>query len=150
MNDRPGRNHALARLPSAAACGIALLTMLGGCATPQQVVAAKEDSLAAAGFTQIPANTPRRMAMLSRLPPNRFIRRVHGDNVTYVYGDPLVCDCLYVGSQQAYGQYVAVKQQQQIANEQALNAEQYSDGQWDWGGWGDGFYGPSFGYGPGF
>ncbi len=142
--------HARRRPALSAACALVLLAGLAGCETQQQVVAAKEDSLAAAGFTQIPANTPQRVAMLSRLPPNRFIRRVHGDTVTYVYGDPLVCDCLYVGSQQAYGQYVAVKQQLQIANEQALAAQEYTDAQWNWGGWGGGFFGPGFGYGLGF
>ena len=146
----PLRSRPMTRLPTAAACALALLAGLAGCETQQQVVAAKEDSLAAAGFTQVPANTPERVAMLSRLPPNRFIRRVRGENVTYVYGDPLVCDCLYVGSQQAYGQYCAIKQQQRIADEQALAAEQYSDSQWNWGGWGGGNFGPDFGYGIGF
>ena len=134
----------------ATTCALVLLAGLAGCETQQQVVAAKEDSLAAAGFTQVPANTPARMTMLSRLPANHFIRRVRGDTVTYVYGDPLVCNCLYVGSQQAYGQYVAVKQQQRIANEQSLAAQQYSDAQWDWAGWGGGLFGPGFGYGVGF
>ncbi len=135
------------RARPATACALVLLAGLAGCETQQQVVAAKEDSLAAAGFTQVPANTPARMAMLSRLPANHFIRRVHGDAVTYVYGDPLVCNCLYVGSQQAYRQYVAVKQQQKIANEQSLAAQQYSDAQWDWSGWGGGLFGPGFGSG---
>ncbi len=146
----PLRQPRIARLPTTATCAIVLLAGLAGCETQQQIVASKEDSLAAAGFTQVPANTPERVAMLSRLPPNRFIRRIRGDSVVYVYGDPLVCDCLYVGSQQAYGQYRAVKQQQQIANEQALAAEQYSDAQWNWGGWGGGNFGPAFGYGIGF
>ena len=146
----PLRSRPITRLPTAAACALALLAGLAGCETQQQVVAAKEDSLAAAGFTQIPANTPERVAMLRRLLPNRFLRRVRADTVSYVYADPLVCECLYVGSQQAYGQYRAVKQQEQIANEQALAAEQYSDPQWNWGGWGGGNFGPSFGIGGGF
>lgn len=149
---RDRRQSLSARVPSAAACALVLLAGLAGCATPQQVVASQEDSLAAAGFIVRPADTPQRVAMLSRLPANRFVQRVHGDIVTYVYADPLVCDCLYVGSQQAYGQYRAAKQRQQIANEQALAAQSYVDSQWDWGGWGYGEYGPGFGFGfgPGF
>jgi hypothetical protein len=125
------------------------LLALGACMTQQQIVSDKEDSLAAAGFVLRPANTPQRQAMLNRLPPHKFVRRVHGDNVTYVYADPLVCDCLYVGSQQAYGTYQAALQQKQIADEQEMTAQVYADPAWDWGPWGYGF-GPEFGPGPGW
>src|SRR5579885_729823 len=79
-----------------------LLAALPACVSTQQRVAQKEDQLAAAGFEVKPANTPEREQMLRRLPPNRFVQRVHGDNVHYVYADPIVCNCLYVGTQQAY------------------------------------------------
>ncbi len=130
---------------------IALLT-LGACATQQQRVDQKEDSLAAAGFMVKPANTPERQAMLNKLPPHRFVQRVHGDAVTYVYADPLVCDCLYVGSQQAYAQYRQQKQRQQVADEQEMTAQMYSDPGWSWGAWGPGGPGYGFddGFGPGF
>ena len=153
MNNHPHcdrRQSAFAEVSGAAACTLVLLVGLAGSDTQQQMVASQEDSLAAAGFIVRPANTPQRVAMLSRLPADRFVQRVRGNTVTYVYGDPLLCDCLYVGSQQAYAQYRAVKQQQQIANEQALAAQSYSDAEWDWGGWGYGEFGPGFGYGPGF
>ncbi len=121
---------------------------LSACATQQEQVTQKEDSLAAAGFTVRPANTPERQAMLNRLPPHHFVQRTHGDTITYVYADPLVCDCLYVGSQQAYGQYRQHVQQQQLADEQELTAQEYSDPAWNWGGWGP--WGGGFGFGPGF
>ena len=129
--------------------GAALLLALGACATPQQVVANKEDALAAAGFTVRPANTSARQAMLSRLPPHHFVERVHGNSVTYVYADPLVCDCLYVGTQQNYDQFKLHMQEQRIANEQELTAEMYNDPGWDWGPWGPG-YGFDAGFGPGW
>ncbi len=125
---------------------------LAACATPQQQVEQKEDSLAAAGFSQRPANTPERQAMLNRLPPHHFVRRVRGDTVTYVYADPLVCDCLYVGSQQAYGQYKLHIQQQNLVDEQEMTAQDYSDSAWNWGGWGPwggggyGDFGPGLGW----
>jgi len=124
---------------------------LGACATQQEQVAQREDDLAAAGFTIRPANTPQRQAMLNSLPPHHFLRRVHGDDVSYIYADPLVCDCLYVGSQQAYGQYQRHKQEQRLADEQETTAQLYSDPTWNWGAWGPGF-GPWFGgpYGPGW
>ncbi len=132
-----------------------LAGLLSGCQTPQQAVTQKEDNLAAAGFLVRPANTPERQAMLSKLPANHFVQRVRGNDVHYVYADPLVCNCLYVGSQQAYGAYKLHQQQQNIASEQQLTASEYSDAGWNWGAWepeggfGGGF-GPEFGPGLGW
>lgn len=81
------------------------LGILTACQTPRQAVSQHEDRLAAAGFIVKPADTPERQAMLNPLPPHRFVKRVHGDTVHYIYADPLVCGCLYVGTEQAYQQY---------------------------------------------
>lgn len=125
-------------------------TLLAACQTEQQAVTEHEDNLAAAGFIVRPANTPQRIAMLKRLPPHRFVRRDHGDTVHYVYADPLVCGCLYVGSQKAYDQYKRDRMQQHLADQQQLAAESYADASWNWEAWGP--FGPGFGmgYGPGF
>jgi hypothetical protein len=126
---------------------IALLLAAGavsGCATQQQIVTQHEDNLAAAGFLVRPANTPARQDMLARLPPHRFVQRTNGDSVHYVYADPLVCGCLYVGSQQAYNQYRRNEQQQHLADEQQLTAQMYSDPAWNWGAWGP--WNPGFGF----
>ncbi len=95
-----------------------------------------EDKLAAAGFEAKPADTPQRQAMLTRLPKEKFVQRVHGDAIAYVYADPKNCNCLYVGSQQAYGAYRRQEQAQKIADEQQDAAETYADANWDWGPWG--------------
>ncbi len=136
----------------AALAAATMLLALSACATPQEMVSNKEDALAAAGFTVRPANTTERQAMLSRLPPHHFVRRAHGDTVSYVYADPLVCDCLYVGSQQAYDQYRLHVQQQHIADEQEMTAQMYSDPSWNWGAWGPwgAGYGFDGGFGPGW
>lgn len=122
------------------------IVALSACQTQQERVTEREDNLAAAGFIVRPANTPERKAMLSRLPANHFVRRVKGDDVRYVYADPLVCGCLYVGSQQAYGKYKQHQQQQNLADEQQMTADSYSDAAWNWGAWGGGY---GFGYGEG-
>jgi hypothetical protein len=132
----------------------ALLLQLGaltGCQTQQQIVTQREDNLAAAGFIVRPANTPERQAMLHRLPPHQFVQRINGDTVHYVYADPLVCGCLYVGTQQAYGQYKLHQQQQHLADEQQMTAQSFVDPAWNWGAWGP--WGPGVGpygfvYGP--
>lgn len=122
---------------------------LAGCVTAREAVSQKEDHLAAAGFIVRPANTPERQQMLNRLPPHRFVQRTHGDTVHYVYADPLVCDCLYVGSQQAYNKYQQYLQQKSLADEQETTAQMYSDPMWNWGAWGPWGMGYGFGYGPG-
>ena len=121
--------------------------LLSACETTQQRVQSKENSLAAAGFVDRPANTPQRQAMLDRLPANKFFRRVRGDTVHYVYADPVNCHCLYVGDQAAYSRYQQQQQAQHLADQNAFAAQEYDDAQWNWGAWG---YGGRFGFGPGF
>ena len=75
---------------------------LSGCST---IVSHQEDELAAAGFRAQPADTPERQAMLTSLPSQQFVRGLTGDFITYTYADPLVCHCLYVGSDSAYSNY---------------------------------------------
>ncbi|MGH6828578.1 MAG: hypothetical protein ACREFW_06685 [Rhizomicrobium sp.] len=123
--------------------------LLSGCATAQELVSQKEDQLAAAGFMMKPANTAERQDMLKRLPTQHFIRDVHGDTVNYVYADPLVCDCLYVGTQQAYSRYLQYLQAKRLADQQQATAMLYSDPAWNWGMWGP--WGPSYPFfGPGW
>jgi hypothetical protein len=124
---------------------------LTACQTTAQRVATKEGSLAAAGFEQRPANTPKRRTMLAELPSNKFVTRTRGDVIHYVYADPAGCHCLYVGTQAAYGRYVRQKQAQHIADQQVFAAQEYSNARWNWGDWGwGGGYGSGFGFGNGF
>jgi hypothetical protein len=122
---------------------------IAACQTESQMVTQREDNLAAAGFIVKPANTPERQQMLHRLPPHTFVQRVNGDVVHYVFADPLVCGCLYVGTQQAYNAYKLHQQQQNLVDEQAMAAQSYSDASWSWNAWGP--WGPvpyGFVYGP--
>jgi hypothetical protein len=113
----------------------AVLVATAACTT--QAVQNKEDMLAAAGFTLVPANTPQRQASLATLPPHKFVRQVRGNNVLYTYADPTVCGCLYVGNQAAYGRYRENVFLRHLANEQQMTAEMH---QMDWGAWGPGWY----------
>jgi len=137
--------------PSNRRLGFAIITMAGlslalaSCETVSQSVQSKEDNLSAAGFVVRPANTPARVAMLKRLPANKFLMRSRGNTVSYVYADPINCNCLYVGTQKAYSQYRQTQAQDRIANRQLLAAQTYADAKWDWSGWGPDF--PEF-YGP--
>jgi hypothetical protein len=122
---------------SAAVIGTLLIAgALSACETQRQTIAEHEDRLSAAGFIIKPANTPERKTMLARLPADKFVIRQNGDSIHYVYADPLVCDCLYVGTQQAYNQYKANELAQHLADEQQLTAQTYSDASWSWDSWG--------------
>src|SRR5215470_9482122 len=92
---------------------LALAACLGG--DGSQNVMNKEDLLAASDFRFVPANTPQRQAAFRRLPPHKFVREVRGDKVVYIYADPTICVCIYVGGQKAYGAYRARVFDKQIA-----------------------------------
>ncbi len=128
---------------------VVLGAALTGCQSGPEVITHEENNLAAAGFVVRPANTPARQAMLQRLPANKFVTRTHHDVVHYVYADPVVCDCLYVGTQEAYGKYRLAQQQQHLADEQRETAQSYSDASWNWDAWGPGAY-RGFWYGSGY
>ena len=125
---------------------------LASCQTSAESVQFKENDLAGVGFVARPENTPARVAMPKRLPPNKILIRGRVNTVNYVYADPVDCNCLYVGTQKAYSQYRQTQIQERIANRQLWAAQAYGDANWDWSGWAldypyfDGPYGPAYGW----
>jgi hypothetical protein len=119
-----------------AVCVIAGFTLATvGCATQQQLVGQKEDLLAAAGFQVRVADSPHRLAAMKTLPPNKFVTRVRNGQLVYQYADPLVCRCVYFGTQQNWDAYRQEVFAQQLANEAQMTAIMNQDA-WDWGPWG--------------
>lgn len=112
------------------------LALLAGCASEQQRVADEENLLSASGFQPRPANTPERVAMLRKLPPNRFSMRAQGNSFVYIYPDPIDCACVYFGDQADYARYRQTVSARQLANDQLLAAQTYNDPAWNWGPWG--------------
>ena len=117
-------------------CAVAGL-MLGvvGCASQQQQVSQKEDLLAAAGFQVRVADTPQRISAMRSLPPNKFVTRIVNGTPIYQYADPLVCKCVYFGTQQNWDAYRQEMFAQRIANENQMTAIMNQEA-WDWGPWG--------------
>ena len=116
------------------------LLLMAGCIAVSACAARveqKEDMLAAAGFTLVPANTPQRQASLASLPPHKFVHQVRNNVVIFTYADPTICDCLYVGNQAAYDRYRQEVFATNIANEQQMTAEMNN---MNWDGWGPGWY----------
>jgi len=98
------------------AVGAALLA--AACANTGTGASAKGDMLVAAGFVPKNADTPSRIAALKSLPPNKFVSRAKNGGPRYLYADPTVCGCIYVGDQQAYDQYRQMATQQAVSNDQ--------------------------------
>lgn len=119
----------------AAGLAIALSLGLAGCQSTQQAVQQKEDLLSAAGFIPQPANTPQRLAAMKKLPPNKFVQQTRNSQIVYVYADPVVCQCVYFGTQASFAQYRQMVFQQRLADERQMTAVMNQDvfefGPWD-------------------
>jgi hypothetical protein len=117
-----------------ALASVAVCISMSACTNPVQN---KEDMLAAAGFTLVPANTPQRQLSLTAMPPHKFTHQLRNNVVIFTYADPTICDCMYVGNQAAYDRYRQEVFAKNIANEQQMTAQM---NQMDWGPWGPGWY----------
>jgi len=139
-----------------AVAAVFCITLIG-CTTEATKVERHEDLLAASGFTIKPASTPTRRAMIAKLPAHRFVERTVNGKPVFLYSDPLVCDCLYIGDDKAYSQYQATILQRQMARDErddqaqlhresiddynaAIKAIQLEDEGWNWGPWGPGWW----------
>ena len=120
---------------------LGLCVAVTACQNPQQVVANKEDVMVASGFKFVPANTPARQQAFQQLPPHKFARQIRDGRVFYMYPDPTVCVCLYVGDQNAYATYRKNMFAKNLADEQQLTAQTMEMNSWDWGPWGGWPYG---------
>lgn len=120
-----------------------LCLFLAACQSKKDRISDREQQLVAAGFAYKSVSTPRQQEMLNTLPQFRFLRRVMGDHIFYIYADPKFCNCLYVGDQDAYARFLRYLQAKQLADEQRMTAMDYQDASWSWGGWGPvgGWYG---------
>ena len=97
----------------------ALLLGAGACT---QMVENKENMLAGAGFKMQPANTPARTAELRKMPPHKFTVQTRNGNSIWIYPDPTVCNCLYLGDQQAYDIYRRMMFEKSVAQQEQTAA----------------------------
>jgi hypothetical protein len=59
----------------------------------------------ASGFKVKFADTPEKVALLNKLPANKLVTRTKDGKTYYVYADPAMCRCAYVGTAAAYQTY---------------------------------------------
>jgi hypothetical protein len=116
-------------------CALTGLLAVAGCASQQQLVGQKEDLLAAAGFQIRVADNPHRLAAMRRLPPNKFVTRIVNGQPVYLYADPLVCQCVYFGTQQNWAAYRQEVLARQLADEAQMTA-MMNESAWEWSPWG--------------
>ena len=95
---------------------VSLVLMAGGCAT----VGGTKNFLTQAGFRQVPADTPQKLAHLQTLPEHRLIARTNLGHPYYVYADAGGCRCLYIGSPQQYQAYRRLVQEQRAEQGEAV------------------------------
>ena len=95
----------LARQP----LSIVLAASLAACAIGVSAAAAQQPApnnlFTAAGFVVQYADTPEKHALLRRLPPDKLVIRKRKGKTYYVYADPTICRCAYVGTPAAYQAY---------------------------------------------
>lgn len=118
------------------------MALLAGCQSVPQAIASKENLLSAAGFSAKPAITADQQSALKSLPANKFVQQDHDGQIVYLYADPIVCQCVYTGSQAAYSKYSQMVFQQNLADEQQMTATM-EENQFDfapWGGYWGGYY----------
>jgi len=117
---------------SLAGLSTVLCLALAACVSTSAKVEKKEDLLLASGFTIRPANTAKRQALLARLPAHHFVQRSKDGKAVFLYADPLVCDCLYIGDDKAFGRYKETILERQMASDElgdqgSLRQESKSD-----------------------
>jgi len=74
--------------------------------SPDQWTLNKENKLVAAGFKQRPIKTEAQLTDFSNYPPHMMRPTTYKGRSVYVYADPTICGCLYMGSPTAYDNYI--------------------------------------------
>src|SRR5205809_166657 len=83
-----------------------------------------EQLLTAAGFDKKVADTPERLAHLERLTPARkLVAHRRDGKLYYVYADPEMCKCLYVGTATQY----RIALEKRMANEELVAMQEHQE-----------------------
>jgi hypothetical protein len=65
----------------------------------------KDMDLEDTGFTMRPALTPQQLERVKLLPPHKFIARTKNGQRYFLYADPDLCKCVFVGNALAMANY---------------------------------------------
>jgi hypothetical protein len=67
----------------------------------------KENMLTAAGFKPRPIKTEAQLADFRSIPAHMIRPATYKGRAVYVYADPTICNCLYIGGPTAYNNYIS-------------------------------------------
>ena len=97
--------------------------VLFGCAAKHAKKAIQtERLLTASGFQMKLADSPEKLKQVKALQQRKFFLHTHEGKPYYVYADASSCNCIYVGTPEAYQRYVDLRVQQSAAEDQAKAA----------------------------
>ena len=82
------------------------LGLLACAPNPSQPDINKENRLAAAGFKQRSIKTEAQLADFRSIPAHMIRPTTYKGRQVYVYADPTICGCLYIGGPTAYNTYI--------------------------------------------
>jgi hypothetical protein len=88
-----------------AAGALALLAGLLAADLLAQAPLQRDRLLEQAGFIMRSADTPQKVARMNRLPPLQFLARNSPHGRYYLFADPKLCVCVFVGNEQALSNY---------------------------------------------
>lgn len=116
-----------------------LISLLSaGCATlgPETApsrIRLTEDNLLTAGFKIMIADTQDRQRMLHSLPAETISSIPREDHTYYIYPDPELCGCLYVGREIEFAKLEQLAIDRQISNQALMTHELQEDEMSGWG-----------------
>ena len=62
--------------------------------------------MSSSGFKALPPKTPAQVALIKSLPAHKLAKTTYKGELAWVYADPTICGCVYIGNQDAYNVYV--------------------------------------------
>ncbi len=97
---------------------VVIALTVAGCATmPRGETRSVEQMLTAAGFQMKVADTPEKAADLRTFPTRKMTVQRRGAASYYIYADPDLCNCLYVGTEPQYQEYQRLLLKKELADE---------------------------------
>ena len=131
---------------------LAIGGMAAACHGTDTKTESKQDMLSDSGFKVVSLKTPGQTASFKKLPAHQLTRKTYKGKTVWVYADPTMCGCLYMGTQDNYNAYIKKASAQMMSTAMRANFadDPYSpssmdatvDNDWDWGEWGNpGYYG---------
>ncbi len=131
-----------------------LAAAVAACSTTPKMES-KQDMLSDAGFKTVSLKTPGQLAQFKKLPAHQLTRKNYQGKTVWVYADPTLCGCLYMGTPDNYNAYIKIASKQMMSQAMRANFQDdpYSptamdnavDSDWDWGEWGNpGYYGLNY------